>query len=160
MPKVKGKIQSKVNSNLANRKEPLLQNIALKLVTFIIHIFIHSCQDKFRQLVLKGIKEKLIPDVKDIQASIELSYDWGWTIVMFIENTYGKEMILQIVRECDNGNVFGILGENIKKFEKRWKEWQYKILRRISRLHEQFIKKPPCLGRTILVILYELLRGW
>ena len=43
MPKVKGKIQSKVNSNLANRKEPLLQNIALKLVTFIIHIFIHSC---------------------------------------------------------------------------------------------------------------------
>jgi len=87
-------------------------------------------QYKFRQPVLKGIKEKLIPDVKDIQASIELSYDWGWTILMFIENTYGKEMILQIVRECDNGNVFGILGEAIKNFEKRWKEWQYKILRR------------------------------
>ena len=90
-------------------------------------------QYRFRQPVLKGIKacleceayrkEKFIPDIKEIQASIELGYDWGWTVVMFIEDTYGKEMILKIVRECDNGNVFGILGEDFKNFEKRWKRW-------------------------------------
>lgn len=80
-------------------------------------------QFRFRQPVLKGIKEKLIPDIKEIQANIELCYDWGWTIVMFIENTCGKEMILKIVGECDNGNVFGILGENFKNFAKRWKGW-------------------------------------
>ena len=80
-------------------------------------------QYRFRQPVLKGIKEKLIPNLKEIQASIELCYDWGWTMVIFIENTYGKESILKIVRECDNGNVSGILGEDFKNFEKRWKEW-------------------------------------
>lgn len=77
-------------------------------------------ENDVREPVLKGIKEKLIPDIGEIQVNIELSYDWGWTMVMFIENTYGKEMILKIVRECDNGNIFGILGEN---FEKRWNEW-------------------------------------
>ncbi len=80
-------------------------------------------EDQFRQPVLKGIKEKLIPDIKEIQGNIELSYDWGWTMVMFIENTYGKEMILKIVRECDNGNVFEILSEDFKNFKKRWKKW-------------------------------------
>ena len=40
---------------------------------------------------------------------------------MFIENSYGKEMILKIVSECYNGNIFEIVGENIKIFEKRWK---------------------------------------
>ena len=81
-------------------------------------------EDQFiRQLVLKGIKEKLIPDMKEIQVNTKLCYDWGWTVVMFIENTYGKEMILKIVRECDNGDVFGILCEDFKNFEKRWKKW-------------------------------------
>jgi len=80
-------------------------------------------QFRFRQPVLKGIKEKLIPDIKEIRANTEICYDWGWTIVMFIKNTYGKEMILKIVRECDNGNVFGILGEDFKNFEKRWQKW-------------------------------------
>lgn len=80
-------------------------------------------QYRFRQPVLEGIKEKLIPSICEIQASIELSYDWGWTIVMFIEKTFGKEMILRIVRECDNGDILGIIGEDLKDFEKKWKKW-------------------------------------
>lgn len=79
--------------------------------------------DEIRQPVLKGVKEKCIPDIEIIEASRKLCYDWGWTIVMFIENIYGKEMILKIVRECDNGNVFGILGEDCKNFEQKWKKW-------------------------------------
>jgi len=42
---------------------------------------------------------------------------------MFIEKTFGKEMIIRIVRECNDGDVFRIIGENFKDFEKRWKEW-------------------------------------
>jgi hypothetical protein len=42
---------------------------------------------------------------------------------MFIENTFGKEMILRIVRECDNGNILGITGEEPQDFEKKWKMW-------------------------------------
>ncbi len=51
---------------------------------------------------------------------------------MFIESSYGKEMILKIVSECYNGNVFETFGENIKIFEKRWKEWLLKNWKGIS----------------------------
>ncbi|HOC52780.1 MAG TPA: hypothetical protein PKJ39_03515 [Caldisericia bacterium] len=61
-----------------------------------------------------------------IEKDVILSYQWGWTIVMFIESSYGKEMILKIVRECYNGNIFEIVSENIKIFKKRWKEWLLK----------------------------------
>ena len=80
-------------------------------------------QYRFRQPVLNGIKEKLIPDIKEIQASRELSYEWGWTIVMFVENTYGKEVVERIVRGCDKGDVFGIIGDHFKGIEDRWKKW-------------------------------------
>jgi len=80
-------------------------------------------EDEFRQPVLKAIKEKRIPGIETIRASTKLCYEWGWTIVMFIENTYGKEMILKIVREYYNGNVLGIISAGLKDFEKRWKKW-------------------------------------
>ncbi|HPB34399.1 MAG TPA: hypothetical protein PLW61_06515 [Caldisericia bacterium] len=67
-----------------------------------------------------------------IEKDVILSYQWGWTIVMFIESSYGKEMILKIVRECYNGNIFEIVSENIKIFKKRWKEWLLKNWKGIS----------------------------
>jgi len=80
-------------------------------------------EDDFKCPVLERVKSEKIPVFRKIQKDIELSYQWGWTAVMFIEKTYGKEMILKIVRECDNGNVFGILGEDSQNFEKNWKRW-------------------------------------
>jgi hypothetical protein len=80
-------------------------------------------QYKFRQPVLQGIKDKVIPDIEEIEASVELGYDWGWTIVMFIDKIYGRETIQRIVRECDNGDVFGMLGEDMNTFQGKWKEW-------------------------------------
>ncbi|MBT7616174.1 MAG: hypothetical protein HN590_02685, partial [Calditrichaeota bacterium] len=73
--------------------------------------------------VLDGIRENDIPNIKDIQSNVTKSYDWGWTIVRFIEITYGREIIVKIVRECSDGNVFAELGENIGRFEKNWKKW-------------------------------------
>ena len=80
-------------------------------------------EDEFNGSVLQGCKNKKIPDFKKIEKNVKFSYQWGWTIVMFIEKTFGKEMIIRIVRECNDGDVFRIIGENFKDFEKRWKEW-------------------------------------
>lgn len=80
-------------------------------------------ENEFREPVLYCIKEKLIPDFDEIKNNTKLCYVWGWTIVMFIENGYGKEMILRVVKECKNGNVFGILAEDVDDFEKKWKKW-------------------------------------
>ncbi|HQG81918.1 MAG TPA: hypothetical protein PLU14_00825 [Caldisericia bacterium] len=80
-------------------------------------------EEEIIEPVLKSISEKLIPDIEEIQNNIKLCYIWGWTVVAFIKKTYGKEMILKIVKECSNGNVFGIFTEDAKDFEKKWKEW-------------------------------------
>lgn len=83
----------------------------------------HEDQYRFRQPVLQALKTGRIPDIREIESCIEFCYDWGWTIVMFIEKTYGRECILQTVTECDNGDVFGILGENTTTFQRNWKKW-------------------------------------
>ena len=51
------------------------------------------------------------------------AYDWGWTIVRFIESVYGRDMIVQIVRECADGNVLRMIGGDIGELEVRWKDW-------------------------------------
>jgi hypothetical protein len=52
-----------------------------------------------------------------------LAYDWGWTIVRFIEQTYGRNMVLQIVKECTDGDVFSMTGEESASLESRWMKW-------------------------------------
>jgi len=83
----------------------------------------HEDQYRFRQPVLQALEARGIPGIREIGSCIESCYDWGWTIVMFIEKTYGRECILKIVTECDNGDVFGILDENTTTFQINWKEW-------------------------------------
>jgi len=83
----------------------------------------HEDQYEFRQPVLQGLERRSIPDVQEIPNSLKLCYDWGWTMVMFIEKTYGRETILRIVCDCDNGDVFGMFGEDIDIFQRKWKEW-------------------------------------
>lgn len=77
----------------------------------------------FRQPALKGIRDGHIPDIVEIASSVELSYDWGWTIVKFIEDIHGKACIQRIVTECRNGDVLGKLGESIDSFQRDWKRW-------------------------------------
>lgn len=80
----------------------------------------------FRKPVLQGITEKTIPGIQEVQASLKLSYDWGWTIVMYIVHVHGKESILRIVRDCDDGEVFRMLGEDTRNFERKWQRWLVK----------------------------------
>lgn len=76
--------------------------------------------------IAEGIRKKTIPAIKDMEddssGAVELSYTWGWTIVKYIDNTYGKYMIQKIVKECDDGDIFRMVGESLQEFEKRWKE--------------------------------------
>jgi hypothetical protein len=80
-------------------------------------------ENEFRKAALDGISENKIPGFHQIEVDRKLAYDWGWTIVRFIENVYGSKMILRIVKECADGNVFSILGEDAGCVEKRWRGW-------------------------------------
>ncbi len=80
-------------------------------------------EDGFRQPALKGVEKNKIPPIAQIQTDRRLAYDWGWTIVRFIEHAYGKKMILKIVKECADGDVFSTLGEKADILENRWRSW-------------------------------------
>jgi len=80
-------------------------------------------EDDVRVPVLEGIRSNSIPKIEEIQKDVVLSYQYGWTMVKYIESTYGRKMILNIVKNCADGDVFKIIGETVGNFERRWKEY-------------------------------------
>jgi len=83
----------------------------------------HTDQFLFRQPVLDGIRLGHVPCISEIQADVQLCYAWGWTIVMFIDKACGKDTIVRIVKECNDGDVIASLGEDPADFEQRWQKW-------------------------------------
>ena len=79
--------------------------------------------DDFRQPALTGISQNQIPCFRQVASENKFAYEWGWTIVKFIEDHYGKGMILQIIQECDDGDVFSFVGEDVHLIEKEWENW-------------------------------------
>jgi hypothetical protein len=79
--------------------------------------------------VVQEVAAGRIPAIADMQQGpaasegVKLCYVWGWTIVMYIDEAYGKSMIKRIVRECDDGNVFAVLDEDPHELEAKWKDW-------------------------------------
>jgi hypothetical protein len=79
--------------------------------------------DEFNKPALDGIAQRKLPGFRQIEVDTRLAYDWGWTIVRFVEHTYSKDMIVRIVRECPDGDVLSLLGEETASLEARWMKW-------------------------------------
>jgi len=81
------------------------------------------------ECVVEEIAADRIPSIADMchgpiaSEGVKLCYLWGWTVVMYIDRTYGKAVVTRIVRDCDDGNVFAILDEDPSDFEAKWKNW-------------------------------------
>jgi len=80
-------------------------------------------QLNFRKPVLKGLIEARIPDFEEVNRRVDLSYDWGWTMVMFLEHTRGRDTICKAVLQCSRGNILETLGITRGDFESEWKSW-------------------------------------
>ncbi|MFC2094903.1 hypothetical protein ACFLSW_00480 [Candidatus Bipolaricaulota bacterium] len=91
------------------------------LAVYLSEQCLHEAE--FRDVALRGIADNVIPEFRDIEVETKLAYEWGWTIVQFVETKYGREMIPRIVRECADGNVFSFLAEDTRVLEESWKRW-------------------------------------
>jgi hypothetical protein len=80
-------------------------------------------EDGFRRPALDGIARNDVPGLRQIEAETKLAYDWGWTIVRFIEVARGRAAIVRVVKECADGNVFSAMGETAGSLETRWRSW-------------------------------------
>jgi hypothetical protein len=80
--------------------------------------------------VLERIGTGTIPSIKEMEGgsafadnAVSLCYLWGWTMVKYVECAYGKGMIRRIVKECDDGDIFKMVGEKAQSLEKKWQGW-------------------------------------
>lgn len=83
----------------------------------------HDDQFRFRQPVVQGVTDGAMPRLERVFQDRALAYDWGWTLVMFIEDVFGSGMVVRAVRECSDGDILAALGQEGKRFELRWREW-------------------------------------
>ena len=80
-------------------------------------------EDGFRQPAVDGVAHDAIPSLGQVETAAKLAYDWGWTVVAFIEAQYGKDMIVRIVKECADGDVLAFLDGDRRMIERCWQEW-------------------------------------
>jgi len=76
-----------------------------------------------KKVIDEAIKHDIIPHLKEIQESKSLFKTWAWTIVKYIEETYGKETINKIIRSYDEEGIFNIIKSSINDFEVQWRIW-------------------------------------
>lgn len=80
-------------------------------------------EDAFRKAALDGIAAGEIPSLEQVENEARHAYDWGWTIVAFIEDAYGHVTIERIIRECTDGDVLAFLPVDRATLKKRWRAW-------------------------------------
>ncbi|AWZ49004.1 hypothetical protein C3495_09360 [Clostridiaceae bacterium 14S0207] len=80
-------------------------------------------EKEFRKTVEENVKNCVIPNLRDIDKNRIFAYEWGWTLIKYIEEKYGKNTINKIVRNYENGDVFGYMKVNMELLEKQWKRW-------------------------------------
>ncbi|MCX6100110.1 MAG: hypothetical protein NTV92_01555, partial [Candidatus Bipolaricaulota bacterium] len=70
-----------------------------------------------------------IPAIAEMQdgavtdVSVRLCYQWGWTVIRYIESAHGRAGIRGIVEQCADGDVLATLGEDPATLERTWREW-------------------------------------
>jgi hypothetical protein len=79
--------------------------------------------DLFRKPAIDGIRQNKIPYLSEILSDRRLAYDWGWTIVSYIELLFGQSMIKEIITHCADGNVIDMVDIDINEFENGWKNY-------------------------------------
>ena len=78
-------------------------------------------EEAYYRPVNEGIKSNEIPSFEDIKENYKFWYDWAWTIIMFIEESFGREMINWIVRECADDNPLIFTGLSESELEEEWR---------------------------------------
>jgi hypothetical protein len=79
--------------------------------------------ENVKNSIKEAISEDMIPQLNEVQENKNLYKIWGWTIVKYIEETYGKEIIIKIIRSNTKNDIFSIIEISIDEFEDKWRSW-------------------------------------
>jgi hypothetical protein len=93
------------------------------LAVVLSHQWRYESQFRFREPVLEAVRGQGLPPFSEVQADRGLAYSFGWTVVRFIEQRWGWDSVLRIMREMEDGDVLAHLAVTADEFERRWREW-------------------------------------
>ena len=79
--------------------------------------------ESFRKPAAEMASRGHIPSLESVLSGGVSPYDWGWTLVRFIEDRLGAAEVARVVRECNDGDVISLLGMEHMDFERLWHEW-------------------------------------
>jgi hypothetical protein len=76
-------------------------------------------EDEFRLPVASGN----IPTLDEINEDINLAYEWGWPIIKYIDDLYGKETILRCIKEQNYQKLTIFMRDEIEEIGEISREW-------------------------------------
>ena len=84
--------------------------------------------ESFRKPVAEMVSKGNVPSLESVLSGGVSPYDWGWTLVRFMEDRFSAAEVARVVRECKDGDVISMLGIEPPDFEAMWHEWIYRSL--------------------------------
>ncbi len=78
---------------------------------------------RFREPVAESIMKGIVPELPRLEADWYTANAWGWTLVMYIERQWGREMVAEAVKHCQAGAVLDWITDRPRKLARDWKRW-------------------------------------
>ncbi len=83
----------------------------------------YRSQFEFCEPVLNALESGNIPSISEILSDRLLRYTFGWTIVMYLEQTMGRELIVRTVKTLKDEDLLKSIGLSAETLHKGWLEW-------------------------------------
>lgn len=93
------------------------------LAVYLSNQWQFESQFQFREPVVAAMKRNEIPSWADVQTDPSFAYTFGWTLVRYIEHQWGKDALVRIITQMNDGDVLSQLGEDDATFEQGWRVW-------------------------------------
>ena len=77
----------------------------------------------FCEPVINALESGKIPTINEILNDRMLRYTFGWTIVMYLEMTYGKDFIVNTVKTLTENDLLKAVGISQTELQKDWHKW-------------------------------------
>ncbi len=80
-------------------------------------------QFRFRESVEEHLRDGRMPLLPDVLDRRELAYAFGWTLVRFIEQHMGRDIIVHVVKTMKDGDVLSAITGDPERFHMAWTAW-------------------------------------
>ncbi len=83
----------------------------------------YKSQFEFCEPVSDALESGNIPSISEILSNRLLRYTFGWTIVMYLEQIMGRDLIVRTVKTLKDEDLLKAVGTDPDSLQKDWSSW-------------------------------------